>query len=67
MGLLSRIRALNTTESGTAFVDGQGRAFARFPVKEGASVSPSSEFEILRGDLARVLGRAAGEEGVRVE
>jgi 2-polyprenyl-6-methoxyphenol hydroxylase-like FAD-dependent oxidoreductase len=72
MGLLSRIRALNTTESGTAFVNGQGRAFARFPVKEGGSVSPSSEFEILRGDLARVLGEAAGEEagkgkGVRIE
>jgi 2-polyprenyl-6-methoxyphenol hydroxylase-like FAD-dependent oxidoreductase len=70
MGLLSRIRALNTTESGTAFINAQGRAFAKFPVKEGGSASPSSEFEILRGDLARVLGEAAvekGEQGVRVE
>ena len=68
LGLLERIRGLNTGELGTAFVDGLGRAYARFPVREGASASLSSEFEILRGDLAGVLtGLAGGSEGVRVE
>jgi 2-polyprenyl-6-methoxyphenol hydroxylase-like FAD-dependent oxidoreductase len=58
MGLVDQIRRFNTTEKGTQFIDPEGRTFAPFPVKEGAFVSPTSEFEILRGDLAMVLYEA---------
>jgi 2-polyprenyl-6-methoxyphenol hydroxylase-like FAD-dependent oxidoreductase len=58
MGLIDQIRRFNTTEKGTQFIDPRGRPFAPFPVKKGHSVSPTSEFEILRGDLAAVLYEA---------
>lgn len=58
MGLLHEIRKHNTTEKGTCFVDPNGKLFAHFPV-EGSAGSPTSEFEILRGDLADVLYNAA--------
>ncbi|OMP83689.1 hypothetical protein BK809_0005070 [Diplodia seriata] len=58
MGLLEELRRLNTTEKGTTFIGPNGRPFAPFPVKEGSAASPTSEFEILRGDLAAVLHRA---------
>jgi 2-polyprenyl-6-methoxyphenol hydroxylase-like FAD-dependent oxidoreductase len=58
MGLLEEIRRFNTTEKGTYFVDPKGRPFAHFPVKPNSSASPTSEFEILRGDLASVLYEA---------
>ncbi|KAI9852678.1 MAG: hypothetical protein M1824_001825 [Vezdaea acicularis] len=57
MGLLEEIRRFNTTEKGTQFIDSKGRPFAPFPQK-GSSASPTSEFEILRGDLAEVLYEA---------
>ena len=55
MGLIDEVRRLNTTEKGTQFVDSNGHPFARFPVKAGSTASPTSEFEILRGDLAAIL------------
>ncbi|GKT55246.1 2-polyprenyl-6-methoxyphenol hydroxylase-like oxidoreductase protein [Colletotrichum tofieldiae] len=55
MDLIDRLRRYNTTEKGTQFVDSAGRPFAPFPVKAGSSSSPTSEFEILRGDLATIL------------
>jgi 2-polyprenyl-6-methoxyphenol hydroxylase-like FAD-dependent oxidoreductase len=55
MGLMDQLRRFNTTEKGTQFIDPNGRPFAPFPVKEGYSASFTSEFEILRGDLAAVL------------
>ncbi|KAF9632487.1 putative 2-polyprenyl-6-methoxyphenol hydroxylase-like oxidoreductase protein [Lasiodiplodia theobromae] len=58
MGLIDQIRRFNTTEKGTQFIDPKGRPFAPFPVKSGSSASPTSEFEILRGDLAAVLHEA---------
>ncbi|OHE96945.1 hypothetical protein CORC01_07730 [Colletotrichum orchidophilum] len=58
MGLIEQLRRFNTTEIGTRFIDPNGRPFAPFPVKEGSSASPTSEFEILRGDLAAVLYEA---------
>jgi 2-polyprenyl-6-methoxyphenol hydroxylase-like FAD-dependent oxidoreductase len=61
MGLLDRVRQSNTTEKGTQFIDSKGDPFASFPVKEGFSVSLSSEFEILRGDLAAILYEASRE------
>ena len=58
MRLMDQIRRFNTTEKGTQFIDQEGRPFAPFPVKKGSSASLTSEFEILRGDLARVLYEA---------
>ncbi|KPM38727.1 hypothetical protein AK830_g7836 [Neonectria ditissima] len=55
MGLMDELRRFNTTEKGTQFIDPKGRPFAPFPVKEGSSATLTSEFEILRGDLAMVL------------
>ena len=55
MGLTEQVRRFNTTEKGTQFIDSTGKAIAKFPVNEGSSVSFTSEFEILRGDLAAVL------------
>ena len=58
MGLMEQIRKLNTTEKGTQFIDPRGQPFAPFPVRKGSIASPTSEFEILRGDLAAVLYKA---------
>lgn len=55
MGLIDQIRRFNTTEKGTQFIDSKGRPFAPFPIKEGTTTSFTSEFEILRGDLAAVF------------
>ncbi|KAL9104722.1 MAG: hypothetical protein Q9187_008867, partial [Circinaria calcarea] len=57
MGLLDQIRRFNTTEKGTQFINPKGRPFAPLPL-EGSSASFTSEFEILRGDLAKVLNEA---------
>jgi 2-polyprenyl-6-methoxyphenol hydroxylase-like FAD-dependent oxidoreductase len=59
MGLMDQIRHFNTTEKGTQFIDSSGKSFAPFPMKGGTSASFTSEFEILRADLAAVLYRAA--------
>ena len=58
MGIMDEVRRFHTTEAGTQFVDAQGRPFARFPVNKGSSATMTSEFEILRGDLALVLYEA---------
>jgi 2-polyprenyl-6-methoxyphenol hydroxylase-like FAD-dependent oxidoreductase len=58
MGLLDQIRQFNTTEKGSQFIDPNGKPFAPFPVKEGSSGSLTSEYEILRGDLAVILYEA---------
>ncbi len=58
MGLLDQVRRFNTTEKGTQFIDTKGRPFAPFPVKDGSTLSLTSELEILRGDLAAVLYEA---------
>lgn len=59
MGLLDEVRRFHTKELGTQFIDPNGRPFAPFPVKEGASGSFTSEFEILRGDMAALLYEAS--------
>ncbi|MET8847872.1 FAD-dependent monooxygenase [Amycolatopsis sp. NPDC004625] len=52
MGLIEAVKAQNTTETGTVFVDGTGRVRAELPSDpEGAT----AELEILRGDLAQTL------------
>ena len=58
MGLLDQVLRFNTTEKGTQLIDPQGRPFAPFPVREGSDASPTSQFEILRGDLAALLYQA---------
>ena len=58
MGLLDEVRRANTTEKGTQFIDSRGRPFAPFPVQQGSSASFTSEYEILRGDLAALLHAA---------
>ena len=59
MGVMDRIRQLNTTEKGTRFIDAKGRPFAPLPVRPNSQVSFTAEFEILRGDLALVLYEAS--------
>lgn len=61
MGLLDQIRRFNTTEKGTQFINPKGRPFAPLP-QEGSSASFTSEFEILRGDLAKVLYEATKDQ-----
>jgi 2-polyprenyl-6-methoxyphenol hydroxylase-like FAD-dependent oxidoreductase len=61
MGLLDEIRRLNTTEKGTQFIDPKGQPFAPFPKHEGISASLTSQWEVLRGDLAAILYRASNE------
>ncbi|RKO85694.1 hypothetical protein BDK51DRAFT_36021 [Blyttiomyces helicus] len=58
MGLDDEVRRRNTTEKGTQFVNRTGRSFAAFPVNEGSSASLTSQYQILRGDLAAVLHNA---------
>jgi 2-polyprenyl-6-methoxyphenol hydroxylase-like FAD-dependent oxidoreductase len=54
MGLLEEVRRLTTTEKGTQFINPEGKPYAFFP-QNGNSISPTSEFEILRGDLAALF------------
>ncbi|KAH7305656.1 hypothetical protein BKA65DRAFT_578573 [Rhexocercosporidium sp. MPI-PUGE-AT-0058] len=63
MGLMDEVRRHNTTEKGTQFIDSKGRPFAPLPVKEGSRTSLTSEFEILRGDLAKILHEATKDLG----
>lgn len=62
MGLLDEIKRSSTTEKGTHFVRDDGVPFATFPVKEGTweglSASLTSNIEILRGDLLKILYNA---------
>lgn len=51
MGLEAEVLRHNTTEKGTEFIGPDGRAFAPFVAGKG----PTSEWEILRGDLASIL------------
>jgi 2-polyprenyl-6-methoxyphenol hydroxylase-like FAD-dependent oxidoreductase len=53
MGLTEPVAAQNTTETGTVFVDENGRVIARIP-SEGPD-GATAELEILRGDFARVI------------
>lgn len=58
MGLLDEVRRFNTTEKGCQFIDPKGKPFAFFPVLDGVGASFTSEFEILRGDLAAIFHEA---------
>ena len=53
MGIESLFREHNTTEVALQFVDEHNRLHGAYP--KGAETSFTSEFEILRGDLAKIL------------
>jgi 2-polyprenyl-6-methoxyphenol hydroxylase-like FAD-dependent oxidoreductase len=53
MGLFDLVKAQNTTETGTVFVDGSGRVTAELP-SDGPD-GATAELEVLRGDLARTI------------
>jgi 2-polyprenyl-6-methoxyphenol hydroxylase-like FAD-dependent oxidoreductase len=55
MGLEDAVRAHHTSETGTVFVDEDGRVFASFSGGTDDISSPTAELEILRGQLARLL------------
>lgn len=60
MGLTERIEACNTQECGQKWLDAKGKVVAVFP-KDGFG-SLTSDFEILRGDFARVLFEATRDD-----
>lgn len=57
MGLLAPIRAARVDEAGVAFVNAQGKARATIMANTSGSGKQSltSEYEIMRGDLVRIL------------
>ncbi|WP_319428912.1 FAD-dependent monooxygenase [Mycobacterium sp. RTGN5] len=56
MGIEDAIRAANTGEVGMRFLRDDGSPVASFPVSAtGEMDGPTAEFEILRGELARIL------------
>jgi 2-polyprenyl-6-methoxyphenol hydroxylase-like FAD-dependent oxidoreductase len=59
MGILDEIKRLNTTEIGTRILASDGKPIATFPFNKGSSIDPTSEYEILRGDLANILYEAS--------
>jgi 2-polyprenyl-6-methoxyphenol hydroxylase-like FAD-dependent oxidoreductase len=71
LGLEPDIKARHTTETGLAFLNSKGTVAATFPATGDAKKqSASSEYEILRGDLASLLIdgiNEAKEKGSRVD
>ena len=59
MGLLDQIRAMTITQRGIAWVDSSGRHRAEMPVEAFGGRGIVSDDEILRGDLAAILYKAA--------
>jgi 2-polyprenyl-6-methoxyphenol hydroxylase-like FAD-dependent oxidoreductase len=53
MGLFDAVKAQNTTETGTVFVDASGEVRAELP-SDGPD-GATAELEVLRGDLARTI------------
>lgn len=53
MGLFDAVKARNTTETGTVFVDGNGQVTGELPSGDGNGAT--AKLEILRGDLARTI------------
>jgi 2-polyprenyl-6-methoxyphenol hydroxylase-like FAD-dependent oxidoreductase len=53
MGLFEAIKAQNTTETGTVFVDASGKVRAELP--SAGPDGATAELEVLRGDFARTI------------
>lgn len=60
MGLSERIEARNTREKGQKYLDAAGNIVAVLP--KGAFAGLTSDFEILRGDFAKVLFEATKDD-----
>lgn len=54
MGLIDKIKARTTPEIGTHIIDTNGKPFAKF-MQDGTNQGFTSEYEILRADLANFL------------
>ena len=61
MGLLAEVRAARVDEAGVAFVDGHGRRWATLMANTSGQgrQSLTSEYEVMRGDLVRILHEAS--------
>lgn len=56
MGIEEDLRAANTGELGMRFLDEGGAPAASFPMNDPGEIDgPTAEFEILRGELSRIL------------
>ncbi|MBP2160312.1 MULTISPECIES: FAD-dependent monooxygenase [Asticcacaulis] len=55
MGLEAAVKARNTGERGSVWVDEDNEILARFDADELGDDGPTADLEILRGDLARLL------------
>jgi 2-polyprenyl-6-methoxyphenol hydroxylase-like FAD-dependent oxidoreductase len=55
MGIEDDLRAANTGEVGMRFLREDGSPTASFPVRPGEKDGATAEFEILRGELSRIL------------
>jgi 2-polyprenyl-6-methoxyphenol hydroxylase-like FAD-dependent oxidoreductase len=65
MGIMDEVRAHHTGAHGLAYLDGRGRRVAEMGGDGfGDSGGVIAEIEILRGDLLRILGTAAGTDVV---
>lgn len=69
MGLESTLRKYSAPEEGMQVVDSSGRRRAFFPANTSGTGKQSltSEFEIMRGDLCRVLYESAMESDIKPE
>ena len=72
LGLISALRDIIVHEAGLQFVDEKGKQIALFQGGGQERLSPSAEFELMRGDIAKMLwektkGRAEWRFGAMVE
>jgi 2-polyprenyl-6-methoxyphenol hydroxylase-like FAD-dependent oxidoreductase len=69
MGIEDDIRAANTGEVGMRFLSDDGAPVASFPMNAaGETDGPTAEFEILRGELSRILiERTSGRADYRFD
>ena len=64
LGLLDEVRAARVDEAGVAFVDGRGRTWATILANTSGQgrQTLTSEYELMRGDLVRILHQAAKDQ-----
>jgi 2-polyprenyl-6-methoxyphenol hydroxylase-like FAD-dependent oxidoreductase len=55
MGVLDAVKAANTGEIGTQFIDSDGKPEAEFPADTSGDDGTTAELEILHGDLSTIL------------
>ena len=69
LDLMERIKAVCVDETGLAFVDTNGKTVAQFGINdpEHGGYGLTNEYEIMRGDLVRVLYEASLEKRAEVD